>query len=104
MNGFIGRIVGWLRAGYPDGVPETDYLPLLALLTRRLGNDEVAQIADEVMRRGGDGRAVDTIDIGVLISQITDDLPTPADIERVRALLAVQGWPLDEPRDPGGTP
>ena len=29
---FLTKIVGWLRAGYPEGVPEHDYLPLFALL------------------------------------------------------------------------
>ena len=41
MNRFLTSIVAWLRAGYPDGVPQTDYIPLLALLSRRLTNDEV---------------------------------------------------------------
>jgi Protein of unknown function (DUF3349) len=29
---FLSRIIGWLRAGYPEGVPEVDYIPLFALL------------------------------------------------------------------------
>jgi Protein of unknown function (DUF3349) len=37
MN-FAGR----LRAGYPEGVPDVDYIPLFALLGSRLTNDEVA--------------------------------------------------------------
>ncbi|MDT5089942.1 MAG: hypothetical protein QOG47_2649, partial [Mycobacterium sp.] len=37
--------------------------------------------------------------IGVLITQITDDLPTPEDVERVRERLAAQGWPLEDARD-----
>ena len=41
MNRFLTSIVAWLRAGYPDGVPQNDYIPLLALLSRRLTNDEV---------------------------------------------------------------
>jgi hypothetical protein len=28
-------MVAFVRAGYPQGVPETDYIPLLALLRRR---------------------------------------------------------------------
>ena len=41
----------------------------------------------------------DHVDIGVLITQITDELPAPEDVERVRARLAAKGWPLDDPRD-----
>jgi hypothetical protein len=35
----------------------------------------------------------------VLITRLTDELPSPADVERVRARLAAKGWPLDNARD-----
>lgn len=95
MNRFLNSIVAWLRAGYPDGVPQTDYIPLLALLSRRLTNDEVKAVARELMQRG----EFDKIDIGVVITQFTDELPSPEDIERVRARLAAKGWPLDDVRE-----
>ena len=31
MSGVVARVVGWLRAGYPTGVPEHDYVPLLGI-------------------------------------------------------------------------
>ena len=95
MNRFLSSIVTWLRAGYPEGIPPTDYFPVLALLSRRLGSDEVKAVAHELMDRPG----FDDVDIGVLITQITDELPSPEDIERVRARLAAKGWPLDDCRD-----
>ncbi|HME47762.1 DUF3349 domain-containing protein [Mycobacterium sp.] len=95
MSRFLTAIVNWLRAGYPEGVPRTDYIPVLALLSRRLSTDEVKAVANELMRRGD----FDNVDIGVAITQITDDLPTAEDIERVRERLAAKGWPLDDPRD-----
>jgi hypothetical protein len=95
MNRFLTSIVAWLRAGYPDGVPPTDYFPLLALLSRRLSNDEVKAVARALRQRGD----FDDVDIGVLITQFTDELPSPEDIERVRARLAAKGWPLDDARD-----
>lgn len=95
MNKFLSSVVTWLRAGYPEGVPETDYIPLLALLARRLTNDEVKQVARELMQRG----EFDQIDIGVVITQFTDELPNPEDIERVRQRLAAKGWPLDDVRE-----
>lgn len=95
MNKFLSSVVTWLRAGYPEGVPETDYIPLLALLARRLTNDEVKQVARELMQRG----EFDQIDIGVVITQFTDELPNPADIERVRQRLVAKGWPLDDVRE-----
>ena len=35
---FLTRIIDWLRAGYPEGVPEHDYIPLFALLGSQLTN------------------------------------------------------------------
>jgi uncharacterized protein YcgL (UPF0745 family) len=95
VNGFLAKIVAWLNAGYPEGVPGPDRVPLMALLTRRLANDEVKAVAQDLMDRG----QFDQVDIGVLIMQITDELPRPEDIERVRERLAAKGWPLDDPRD-----
>jgi hypothetical protein len=100
VNGFLSSIVSWLRAGYPEGVPPTDTFAVLALLTRRLGNDEVKAVAQELMDRG----CFDHIDIGVAITQITDELPSPEDIERVQARLAEKGWPFDEPTDAAEDP
>jgi hypothetical protein len=97
VNGFLSSIVSWIRAGYPEGIPPTDSFPMLALLTRRLSNDEVKAVTHELMQRGD----FDKVDIGVLISKLTDDLPSAEDIERVRARLAAKGWPLDDERDDG---
>ena len=95
MNRFLNSVVAWLRAGYPDGIPPTDYFPVLALLSRRLSNDDVKLVARDLMQRGD----FDHVDIGVLITQLTDELPSPADVERVRERLAAKGWPLDDARD-----
>lgn len=95
MNAFLARIAAWLTAGYPEGVPGPDRVPLLALLSRRLSGDEVRAVAQDLMNRGD----FDKVDIGVLITEVTDQLPREEDVERVRARLAVQGWPLDDPRE-----
>jgi hypothetical protein len=95
VNRFLTSVVAWLRAGYPEGIPPTDYFPVLALLSRRLSNDEVKMVARELMQRGD----FDHVDIGVMITQLTDELPSPLDIERVRERLAAKGWPLDDARD-----
>jgi hypothetical protein len=97
VNGFLSSIVAWLRAGYPEGVPPTDTFAVLALLTRRLSNDEVMSVANELIERG----EFDHIDIGVAITQITDELPSPADIERVRVRLAEKGWPFEDEQNTG---
>ncbi len=95
MTKFLTKIVTWIKSGYPDGVPQPDQVPLFALLRRRLGDDEVRLVAQQLVESG----EFDHIDIGVLITRITDELPAPDDVERVRAKLAAYGWPLDDPRD-----
>jgi hypothetical protein len=92
VNRFLTSVVAWLRAGYPEGIPPTDYIPVLALLSRRLSNDEVKVVTRELIARGD----FDHVDIGVLITQLTDELPTPDDVERVRERLAAKGWPLED--------
>lgn len=82
-------VLDWLLEGYPTGVPPKDYIPLLALLRRRLTEEEVGEIAQEIVARGGDLR-----DVGVSITKITDALPTEEDIARVETVLQQgHGWP-----------
>jgi hypothetical protein len=96
LTSFLAAVVGWLRAGYPDGVPEDDYIPLVAVLARRLTADEVRAVAGELCREGR--LPVDDVDIGTVITKVTHELPRPADVDRVRSRLALGGWPLADPR------
>jgi hypothetical protein len=82
---FLDAIVGWLREGYPQGVPAQDYVPLVALLRRRLTDDEVAVIVQELAVAGQ--VPVDSVDIGASITKVTDALPSEDDINRVRQHL-----------------
>jgi hypothetical protein len=90
----LGSIVGWLRAGYPDGVPEHDYIPLIALLSNQLSADEVAAIADE-LATSGDPTTSEAI--RAAIKRVTEVQPTQSDVARVSAHLAAGGWPLAQP-------
>lgn len=99
MNRFLANIVSWLRAGYPNGVPHNDYLPILALLSRRLTADEIIEVARQLQHLPRLG----FVDIGAEILRITDQLPQPSEVERVRAKLAAYGWPLDDERGDGET-
>lgn len=92
LPAFLNSIIGWLRAGYPDGVPESDYIPLIAVLARRLSVDEVQLVAAE-LASGGD-LPIENADIGVWITKLTNELPREEDITRVRIRLANGGWPL----------
>ena len=96
LGDLVARMVAFIRAGYPQGVPETDYVPLLALLRRRLSDDEVAAVATQLAARGE--MNIDAADIGVAITRITDELPSQADLDRVQHRLETIGWPVDPDR------
>ena len=88
--GRLRGVLDWLREGYPAGIPPKDYIPLLALLRRRLTEDEVREVAREIADLDGAG----TEEIGVHITKITDALPSDDDVARVEARLTEHhGWP-----------
>ena len=90
----LSKIIGWLRAGYPEGVPDVDYIPLFALLGSQLTNDEVSAIADE-LATSVDPDSAETIKAA--IANVTHTPPHDSDIARVRSRLAAGGWPLAAP-------
>ena len=90
----VNKIVGWLRAGYPEGVPQHDYMPIFALLGTQLTNDEVTLIAGE-LELAADPASAEAIKAA--ITAVTDTKPTDADLARVRSRLAAGGWPLATP-------
>jgi len=92
---FLATIVGWLRAGYPEGVPEHDYLPLFALLGSQLTESEVSAIADHLADESKPESA--TAIRHAITAATSNQHPTDADIARVRARLAAGGWPLATP-------
>jgi hypothetical protein len=58
-----------------------------------LSEDEVVAVASELAARGE--LNIDTADIGAAITRITDELPSPADLDRVQRRLEAMGWPVD---------
>jgi hypothetical protein len=95
---YAGRVVDWLRAGYPAGVPRQDYVVLLGLLRRKLTDVEVRQISSQLSGLAQQGEVITTADVERLINDATLDTPSDADVARVSAHLAAGGWPLaDDP-------
>ena len=91
----LNDIIKWLRAGYPEGVPDVDYVPLFALLGSQLTDSDVNAIADELANQGNPGSAES---IRHAIKAVTSQQkPNDADVARVRARLAAGGWPLAKP-------
>lgn len=93
MNPLIEKVVTWLRVSYPAGVPEQDYQPLLALMRRRLAEEEIAELGQRLV---ADGLVpADRVDVGVEVSKVTQELPTRAELERVLESLRSSGFPVD---------
>jgi hypothetical protein len=93
----MSSIVAFLRAGYPTGAPAHGYAPLLALLPRRVSDDEIHVMVRKLMPKR---RQVDTVDIGVEITRATQEMPSPHDIERVQGRLTAIGWSDGNPDRP----
>ncbi len=95
LSARLRGVMDWLLEGYPAGVPPKDYIPLVALLRRRLSDDEIREIADEIVALGVEpGETAN--DIGVSITRLTDALPSPEDIARVEEHLnRDHDWPLE---------
>lgn len=95
--GYLSRVMNWLRAGYPQGVPPTDYIPVLAVLRRQLTEEEVETVA---YRLSAEARAAGTApseeDARAAILQTIDEKPTEEEVERVKTRLEAHGWPFVE--------
>jgi hypothetical protein len=91
-------ILNWLRAGYPNGVPGPDRVPLLALLRNTpLSEDEVREVVREITADASvlaDG-VINRDEIEHFIEGVAHHDGGPENIRRVAAKLAEAGWPLD---------
>jgi Protein of unknown function (DUF3349) len=91
-------ILNWLRAGYPEGVPGADRVPLLALLRATpLTDDQIKEVVRNITADGSTALADGPIDrdaIGAFIKDVTHHDAGPENIKRVAARLAAAGWPL----------
>lgn len=93
----VGRILEWLKAGYPQGIPPADYPPVLGVLRRKLTETEIVAIADELALQSVSAGDVPVTaeDIRRMIREHVFQSCTPEDIARVSGMLARGGWPLE---------
>ena len=94
--GYVARVMSWLRADYPNGVPTQDYLPVLAVLRPQLNDEDMTAIADQLAQDARDqGVAPSEADARAAIQRATEDEARPEEVERVRRMLAAHGWPFE---------
>ena len=95
------RVLDWLRAGYPEGVPANDYVALFGILHRALTETEVQDFADRLAAAATDPESpITRDDIEAIISANVHQEPSDDDVRRVAGRLAEGGWPLASPVDP----
>ena len=93
----VASILNWLRAGYPDGVPGPDRVPLLALLrSTPLTEDQIKEVVRNIVADESAGKAgvIDADEIEAFIKDVTHHDAGPENVKRVAARLAAAGWPL----------
>lgn len=94
-------IVNWLRAGYPEGVPGPDRVPLLALLRQTpLTEDQVKEVIAHLTASDStaivDG-GIEHDEIEAFIRDVTHHDAGPENVKRVSDRLIAAGWPVRGP-------
>lgn len=88
------RVLSFSRADYPEGVPERGCIPLFALLRRRLSEEEVEQIAEELINTSRHKDVGEPV-IRAAIEAYLHDAPLDSDVERVSERLAKVGFEVE---------
>ncbi|MFI1919022.1 DUF3349 domain-containing protein [Nocardia sp. NPDC020380] len=96
-TGVLQKVLTWLRAGYPQGIPQSDYVALLAVLHRRLTDYEIHLVVEELIREREAASGIAVEDIEAAIARVAKEQPGEDDIARVASRLAAGGWPLATP-------
>jgi hypothetical protein len=87
---FASSIINWLRSGYPQGVPDQDYLPLFALLASRLTTE---QLNDVAILLEGTAPPASAAAIRAAIGTVTEGEANDVDVANVRAHLEAEAGP-----------
>jgi len=98
ITSLLSSILDWLRAGYPEGVPGPDRVPLLALLRATpLTEDQIKEVVRHITADGSTALADGEIgedEIAAFIKDVSHHDAGPENVHRIAAKLAAAGWPL----------
>jgi hypothetical protein len=92
----LNSVLAWLHEGYPEGIPQKDYFPLLALLKRSLTEEDVVKVAQSILK-ATESDTVTADQIRDAIHTVIEKEPNPEEIHQVASRLASVGWPLASP-------
>jgi uncharacterized protein DUF3349 len=96
----LQRVLDWLHAGYPEGVPQQDYYPLLAFLTRQMSTDDVVEVVGALKeeREVPEDRPPSE-DVREALEAVTNSQVLEEDIRRIEEYLRNRGWESESPSD-----
>ena len=79
----LRSVLDWLRAGYPEGIPDKDHFALLAVLRRRLTDEEIEQVVSMSIESAHEvpDRHVDYDTIRAIIEGILNEEPSEDDVD-----------------------
>jgi hypothetical protein len=89
MDQALHEVLEHLRRAYPSGVPEDDYMALLAVLGEDMSEENPAIVVAELI----DGETVVVANDAAAAQSVR--APRPAARARVRSALESVGWRLD---------
>ena len=95
----LQRVLDWLHAGYPSGIPEQDYYPLLAFLSRSLKPDEISMVVSTLEADSNTGHQTTMEDVRAAIEEVTKSPALVEDVQRVEAHLRTLGGELEPVAD-----
>jgi hypothetical protein len=92
----ITKMLTWLRAGYPEGIPQRDFPSVLLVLQQSLSDADIEAVADDLALQSISNGSVPVSaeQIREMVQNHTFQHATDDDLRRVSAVLAQGGWPL----------
>lgn len=102
LSELLRKILAWLQAGYPRGVPQQDYYPLLALLAHHLRPEEVSEVVTALQAEHEPAHATTASEVQAAIEKVTNSPALREDVRRVEGHLRDLGWVLDPFEDDAG--
>ena len=91
----LQKVLDWLHVGYPQGIPQKDYYPLLAFLARSLKPQEVSEVVTALQAERQPGEETTTADVRKAIEEVTRSPALGHDVERIEDHLRALGWELE---------
>jgi len=99
LTAVLQKVLDWLHAGYPSGIPEKDYYPLLAFLARSLKPDEVGEVVSTIEAESHAGHQTTAAEVRAAIEEVTKSPALVQDVRRVEEHLRAMGWELEPAGD-----